>query len=107
MQLFFKTSIYKAAAALLLFTCYFFNAEAAAPAVPLLSNSGSSTLCEGDSRILTATPTGGGSYSGITFTWKKNGQVITGQSSATLTVTVAGSYTVNAANAEVETVGLC
>jgi gliding motility-associated-like protein len=45
------------------------------------------TLCKGDSQVLTAS--GGTSYE-----WRRNGEIITGETSATLTVTEAGTYSV-------------
>jgi gliding motility-associated-like protein len=51
----------------------------------------SATICQGGSKVLTAT--GGTSYE-----WKRNGTTIQGQSNATLTVTEAGTYSVTITN---------
>jgi hypothetical protein len=50
---------------------------------------GTNNICGGQTRILTASATGGG---GFTFKWKKNGSYVSGATNKTYTVSNAGSY---------------
>ena len=62
------------------------------PAAPGINYTNSLVICTGDSVALTATS----STTGATFTWFKNGNIITGATGATYMAKTAGNYTVTA-----------
>ncbi|HEX4945599.1 MAG TPA: hypothetical protein VFZ34_02900 [Blastocatellia bacterium] len=62
------------------------------PLPPTPTISGNLNFCQGSNTTLTATGTG-------TFMWFKDGNVIVGETSSTLNVTMAGSYTVKVTDA--------
>jgi hypothetical protein len=77
------------------------DAFAAPPVTPVISYSGSTTICENTVLTLTAVKTGGGSYTGgETFQWQKNGGVVSGATGSSYVVSLSGSYTVTVSNNE-------
>ena len=54
---------------------------------------GSTTFCQGGSVVLNATPA-----TGMSYVWLRNGAVVTGQTTASLTATLAGAYRVIVTN---------
>lgn len=66
----------------------FVTTSSTLPATPTISTTGSLTFCENDSVTLGATP------GGISYDWFLNGSLITGETTAFLFVTTAGTYTV-------------
>ena len=58
-----------------------------------LTAGGATTICEGSSVQLNAAPA-----TGVTYVWLRNGTVITGQTGATLSATLAGAYRVIVTN---------
>ncbi|MCG9898535.1 MAG: FG-GAP-like repeat-containing protein, partial [Hydrotalea sp.] len=64
----------------------------ALPTVPTISNSRPLTFCEGDNTVLSSSSATGNQ-------WLLNGNIITGATNQTLTVTSAGSYSVQVTNA--------
>ncbi|MDP2187098.1 MAG: T9SS type A sorting domain-containing protein [Sphingobacteriaceae bacterium] len=58
-----------------------------------LTAAGATTICEGTSVLLNASP-----VTGVTYVWLRNGAVLTGQTSPTLSVTLAGDYRVIVTN---------
>ena len=61
------------------------------PILPVISASGNTTICQGD--LLTLSTTAGG-----TLQWKLDGSDIAGETTSSLSITTAGSYTVVANN---------
>jgi hypothetical protein len=78
--------------------CFDTSAAVSVVIVPLptatVSAAGSTTLCEGNTVVLNAN-TG----TGLTYSWLRNGVAISGQTSASLTASLAGSYRVVVTNA--------
>ena len=62
------------------------------PATPVVTASGSTTLCQGSSVTLTAT-------AATTYKWYLNGNIITGATAQSYTASATGSYTVIVTNA--------
>lgn len=63
------------------------------PAIPVITKSGLSVLCEGQNIVFNAGP-----MSGLTFQWLNNGAVINGANSNTYSTTLAGNYSVRISN---------
>jgi hypothetical protein len=66
----------------------------AAPAIPVISSTGSSSFCQGGSASLGFTP-----EPGVTYQWYQDGSAISGATGNSITVTDSGSYSVVAVNA--------
>lgn len=64
----------------------------ASPATPTITANGPTTICEGNSVILTSSSANG-------YQWELNGGIISGQTNQSLTVSAAGNYSVRATNA--------
>jgi hypothetical protein len=58
-----------------------------------ITAAGATTFCQGGSVVLNATPA-----TGMSYVWLRNGAVVTGQTSASLTATLAGAYRVIVTN---------
>ena len=61
------------------------------PSVAYISNSGSDTICAGNSAVLNVT-------SGFQYQWYRNGQLIAGSTSDTINITQSGNYNVMVTN---------
>jgi hypothetical protein len=59
------------------------------PAAPVLTVSGNSTVCQGETVVLTRS-----SVAGVSYQWRRNGEVLAGQSTTNFIASEAGSYDV-------------
>ena len=62
------------------------------PSTPIITASGPTTFCAGDSVTLTASD----ATSGVTYQWLNGGTVISGATNTTYSATISGTYTVTA-----------
>ncbi len=65
------------------------------PTVPLLNGNANTTICPGDSIMISVSPQDTGSF---TYQWKMNGNNISGSTNSTLYVSTAGTYTAEVTN---------
>ncbi len=65
---------------------------------PDVTVTGSTTICQGDTNTLDATPINNAALANTDFTWSKDGTPLTGETNATLDITDGGLYSVTVDN---------
>ncbi|RRO15274.1 choice-of-anchor L domain-containing protein [Flavobacteriaceae bacterium 14752] len=65
---------------------------------PEVAISGSATICQGDTNTLDATPSNNANLANADFSWTKDGNLLTGETNATLDITDGGLYEVTVDN---------